>query len=158
MDRPEIKGEGVIEFFVPGTPRPAGSKRGFPVKGRDGRVHVAMTDSSGAKGKSWRVACVAAVTEVWHDDPISEPIRLEVEFVMPRPGTHFGKRKGEPYLKPDAPTRHTAKPDATKLLRALEDALTGVVWKDDAQVVEQFVSKRYGPRPGANVIVTVESA
>ena len=31
-----------------------------------------------------------------------------------------------------------------KLTRAVEDALTGLVWRDDAQVVDEVLSKRYG--------------
>ncbi len=45
------------------------------------------------------------------------------------------------------------KPDATKLVRALEDALTRIVWKDDAQVVTQVVHKRFGEPERAEVYV-----
>ena len=38
----------------------------------------------------------------------------------------------------------TVKPDSSKLLRAVEDSLTGTVWHDDAQVVSTQVEKRYG--------------
>jgi Holliday junction resolvase RusA-like endonuclease len=37
----------------------------------------------------------------------------------------------------------TVKPDLTKLLRAVEDALTGVVWRDDSQIIHQVVNKEY---------------
>lgn len=143
----------MIEFFVPGIPRPAGSKRGFPIRRKGGKLGVAMADASGAAGKAWRVAVIAAVSEHWKEAPIDGPISLAVEFVMPRPASHFGKKKGAPYLKPNSPTWHTSKPDRTKLLRAIEDAMTGVVWRDDAQVVAGVVSKRYGQRPGAHVQV-----
>ena len=41
----------------------------------------------------------------------------------------------------------------TKLVRAVEDALTGLVWRDDAQVVVQTVRKRYGHPERAEVLV-----
>jgi len=31
-----------------------------------------------------------------------------------------------------------------KLARAVEDALTGVIWADDAQIVDEVIRKRYG--------------
>lgn len=45
------------------------------------------------------------------------------------------------------------KPDSTKLVRAVEDALTGVLWGDDAQVVDQHVFKRYGVPERAEIEV-----
>jgi Holliday junction resolvase RusA-like endonuclease len=65
---------------------------------------------------------------------------LYVDFYLSRPKAHRGA-KG---LKPSAPHHHTTKPDTTKLLRCLEDALTNVIWRDDTQVVRQHVSKNYG--------------
>jgi Holliday junction resolvase RusA-like endonuclease len=52
----------------------------------------------------------------------------------------------------------TNPPDATKLLRSTEDALTGIVWKDDKLIVDQLVSKNYqrpGIYPGAKITVSV---
>jgi Holliday junction resolvase RusA-like endonuclease len=50
----------------------------------------------------------------------------------------------------------TTKPDADKLLRGCTDPLTGVLWKDDAQVIEAVVRKTYvSDRPaGARITVT----
>jgi Holliday junction resolvase RusA-like endonuclease len=48
------------------------------------------------------------------------------------------------------------RPDATKLWRPTEDALTGIVWRDDSQIIRQLVRKRYcgpGEVPGAEVLV-----
>ncbi|MEF3309300.1 RusA family crossover junction endodeoxyribonuclease [Paenibacillus sp. GYB004] len=41
----------------------------------------------------------------------------------------------------------TSKPDADNYLKAVKDALKGVIWKDDSQVVDAYVRKRYGVRP-----------
>ena len=86
------------------------------------------------------------------------PIRLEVRFLMPRPQAHYhwkqrmGQRvQGE--LRDDAPLEHVSQPDTTKLLRALEDALTGVIWLDDKQVWDQRCLKFYDCTPGAHVII-----
>jgi len=47
------------------------------------------------------------------------------------------------------------KPDVDKLARALLDALTGVAYGDDAQVVEMHVCKTYGD--DARTTVTVKA-
>ena len=44
---------------------------------------------------------------------------------------------------------------ATKLIRAVEDALTGIVWRDDAQVAVQKVAKVYGDEP-QGAVITIE--
>ncbi|MDT3426096.1 Holliday junction resolvase RusA-like endonuclease [Paenibacillus forsythiae] len=40
-----------------------------------------------------------------------------------------------------------SKPDADNYLKGVKDALKGVIWKDDSQVVDAFVRKRYSARP-----------
>ena len=48
--------------------------------------------------------------------------------------------------------RPTGKPDADNFLKQI-DALKGVVWKDDAQVVDARIIKRYDERPRLRVEV-----
>lgn len=43
------------------------------------------------------------------------------------------------------------KPDADNYLKGVKDALKGVIWKDDSQVVDAFVRKRYSARPRIEV-------
>ncbi|MNP83694.1 Endodeoxyribonuclease RusA [compost metagenome] len=53
----------------------------------------------------------------------------------------------------------TKKPDMDNVIKAIYDGLNGVVWKDDVQVVDAFVRKRYGEVPGVHVrIVPLEAA
>lgn len=85
-------------------------------------------------------------------DMFQGPLSVMFTFVMPRPNGHFGT-KG---LKPSAPDHPTTKPDALKLCRSTEDALTGVVWNDDSQTVQLDIEKRYaavGEAPGARIVV-----
>lgn len=49
--------------------------------------------------------------------------------------------------------RPTTKPDADNVIKAIFDAMNGVVWKDDVQAVELAVSKRYSEVPGVAVRV-----
>jgi crossover junction endodeoxyribonuclease RusA len=55
-----------------------------------------------------------------------------------------------PKSLPKRVTHMTKKPDIDKLIRAVLDALKGVAWCDDSQVVSVYASKRYG-QPGCKV-------
>jgi Holliday junction resolvase RusA-like endonuclease len=67
------------------------------------------------------------------------PIALTLTFYFPRPKSHFNK-KG---LRPDAPDMKTSTPDLDNLEKAVKDALKGICWKDDRQVVWMFARKPY---------------
>lgn len=129
----------MISFVVVGIPQPSGSKRAFPIKRKDGSVGVAVSED--AKGaKAWRQDVAAAAAGVYSGPPLEGPLFVFVEFRMPRPKGHFGKHG----LRPSAlPLWPAVRPDATKLLRAVEDACTAILWRDDAQIVRQHVVKVY---------------
>ncbi len=132
-------------FFVPGLPRPGGSKKGF-VNPKTRRV-VVMEDNE--KSKDWR-SIVAYSAHERHVSPMNGPLELCITFFMPRPKGHFNS-KGS--LKGSAPTYHTSKPDTTKLIRSTEDALKGICWNDDSQIATQFARKIYGSPIGAQITV-----
>lgn len=145
-----------IRFFVVGTPKPAGSKRAFVNKNTGKAI---LTDMSGQAGKDWRHDIQAFAQKVYTGAPLEEPLQLRVVFRQVRPKGHFGTGKNAHLLKPNAPMYPTGKPDCTKLLRSLEDSLTGIIWRDDAQIVSQSAWKFYcddeNPRPGALIVVEV---
>lgn len=45
------------------------------------------------------------------------------------------------------------KPDAKNLLWGVEDALRGILYVDDSQLVDLDVTKRYGVNPGVEITV-----
>lgn len=137
----------MIKFTVFGKPQPAGSKRAFIVAGQ-----ARVTDAN-SKAKPWKQEVAAVAASSMQDAKLFEgPLQLHVTFYRPRPKGHFCKRglSGNG-LRSEYPT---TKPDATKLLRGLEDACTGIIWRDDAQIVRQFVSKVWGEPARAEVEVT----
>jgi Holliday junction resolvase RusA-like endonuclease len=157
-----------LELFIPGIPVGAGSKRAFPIyrgskaKGtREFTGRTIVTDTTGQKGKDWRSSIHYAAFEAMKQNNLplfNEPVILRVHFWMPRPKSHYrhNLRYPEPLLRDDAPSVHSIAPDATKLVRALEDGFNGVVWRDDSLVVEQHIYKDYTDigRSGASVSVT----
>lgn len=47
----------------------------------------------------------------------------------------------------------TSKPDVDNVIKGIFDAINGVVWNDDKQVVDLVVKKRYSETPQANVTI-----
>lgn len=157
-----------LSFAIHGHPQPAGSKRAFPIRRKAGggwvaTGKVAVTDDN-PNARDWKnqvadaghnALCAHVPPDRYLNDPplLEGPLGLSVRFVLMRPKGHFGTGRNSGTVKDSAPAHPITKPDTTKLLRCLEDALTGVVWRDDAQVVEQSVSKVYGVPEGAHVHV-----
>jgi Holliday junction resolvase RusA-like endonuclease len=76
-----------------------------------------------------------------NDMPLmSGAIRMTLTFALNRPHGHWSV-KGE--LKASAPRSPSGRPDLDKLIRAALDALTGVVYRDDAQIVMLYARKVY---------------
>lgn len=129
----------VVAFTVLGKAQPAGSKRAFrhPHTGR-----IMVTDA--AKGsRPWKQQVAGAGAELV-DELLDGPLALEVTFYVARPKGHYGSGRNAAVVRPSAPEFPATRPDVTKLLRGTEDALTGVLWRDDAQIVDQVARKRYG--------------
>lgn len=140
----------MINFVAMGLPSPAGSKNAFRNK-YTGKIVV--VDAGGKKTKDWRkvVANSARIAMKGHDFLVP-PLGLIIEFRMPRPKSHY-KASGE--IKADAPFYPIVRPDITKLLRSTEDAMTGIVYHDDAHIAEQNIHRTYssGDDTGARISV-----
>ena len=133
-----------ISIVVYGIPRPAGSKRAFPIK-KNGEYtgRSIVTDASGQLGRDWRADVKAAAIAQYQGPPLEGDLYVEIFFGLPRPKSHFGTGKNAQFLRRGAPQAHTKKPDVGKLARAVEDALSGIVWRDDRQIVGAFYYKEY---------------
>ena len=136
-----------IAFFVPGLPKPAGSKRPFSTK--SGKLIV--VDASGEPGKNWRADCKHTARQVYQGPLLDCALSLDLLFVFPRPKGHYGTGKNAGNVKAVAPRYPIGRPDTTKLIRAVEDSLTSVLYRDDSLIVSQTARKRYGDNPGVHV-------
>lgn len=149
-----------ITITIPGIPAPGGSKRAFALRRRDGSLVrradgspvINVTDAGGERTKNWRAVCALAARQQYQGPPLTGPLMVHFTFLMPRPKGHY--RSDGVRLRPSAPTEHTKKPDRTKLLRSTEDALTGILWVDDTQIVNGTVTKSYAT-DHTGAIVTV---
>jgi Holliday junction resolvase RusA-like endonuclease len=133
-----------LSFFVPGIPAPGGSKRFVGFGKKSGRA--ILVDDAGERNKNWRSIVGLCGSAAMREKAIASftgPLRVKFDFVMPRRKGDFSS-KGD--VKSSAPFYHTTKPDALKLARSTEDALTGIVWNDDAQTAMLELSKRYADK------------
>lgn len=144
-----------LEFFVSGEPIPQGSSKGFPVKRANGAMGVAITHAN-PKTMDWRRRIADEAQrrndEVFEGDRFYRPknngvndgVRVIATFYLTKPKSC--KKNAVP----------SKKPDVDKLIRNLNDALTGILFDDDSQVIVLMVRKQYqkeGEGPGVNVLV-----
>jgi|SRR5688572_27762048 len=148
-------------FRVYGIPAPQGSK--IPgVSSKTGKMFV--REQSGKTLEPWRDAVKRAALTARGIDPdtgeaipgaksidtLTGPIRLGVNFYVPRPASVSVKKRPLP----------TVAPDLDKYLRGAGDALKAAgVYKDDAQVVSIQAVKVYGTdeaqsSPGAWIVIS----
>lgn len=130
------------QLVVYGNAQPAGSKRAFPFRGRAGELRVRVTDAN-PKSREWKDLVAQEAGRI-ANGMLEGPLRLVAVFYRPRPAGHFGSGKNNGVLKASAPPYPDTRPDTTKLLRGVEDALIGIFYRDDAQIVVQEVSKVWG--------------
>lgn len=134
-----------IHLFIPGNPVPQGRPRAC-IRGKHASVY------EDAKSKDWKKTI--AVHAQYQLDRLSfdvkgprvlidTAIKLEVEFRLLRPKSVSVKKRPEPITRPDL----------DNLVKAVKDALTGVLWRDDSQVIELEAKKVYDNPPGVDITV-----
>jgi Holliday junction resolvase RusA-like endonuclease len=138
-----------VTFTVTGVAQPKGSMKAFMVEGA--RFPTVTSDNPRAKHWQlligWHARAAHRVAEAARPsvEIFDGPIRVTLVFLLPRPKALGAK-----------PAHHTKKPDIDKLTRTALDAMTGVLYRDDSQVVRLEVDKLYvapGGQPGALITV-----
>ena len=132
----------ILSFTVHGIPAPQGSTRAFIPKGWSRPIITAANK----KTKPWRQEVAGAALTAMEKDLLScagrnIAFRLIVVFRFQRP-----KSVKASILE------KTTKPDTDKLIRSVLDALTGILWEDDSQVVEIIARKEFGT-PSAEITI-----
>ncbi len=139
-----------LEFRVIGVAQQMGSKRAFVPKGWTRPV---ITDTN-RNLKSWQILVAEAASYAIQRLPAGEQtlllgaVRLTVAFYFPRPKS-----------LPRRVLAHTKAPDLDKAVRGASDALTRIVFHDDAQIVDLIAMKRYAaPGESPHAVIRVEPA
>jgi Holliday junction resolvase RusA-like endonuclease len=138
---------GLAAFAVDGVPVPQGSKQAFVVRGR-----AVVTERGRVALGPWRATIAARAAEELVE-PVRGSVVVELRFRLLRPKSHYRGGRLADVLRDDAPAYVATRPDVDKLARAVLDALTGVAFADDGQVVGLVAWKRFAERAGVDVLL-----
>lgn len=134
-----------MAFTVYVKPQPQGSAKAF-VRGG----HAVIT-SDNKKLTPFRNEVTAVVLKACRDAgcqiPLAgkhEPVAIKLAFYFEKPPSVPKRRVGMVF-----------KPDADKLVRSVFDSLTGVLFADDAQVIELAARKAYGTPERVEIWITI---
>ena len=136
-----------VTFTVDGTPvakgRPRFAKRGkfvqtyTPQKTKDYESLV-MDAASDATGSS---------------EPLETPAAIYLYIHMPIPASYSKKRRQDCLSGIEKPIK---KPDWDNIAKAVTDALNGIVYVDDCQIVTAHVKKAYSDTARVEVLIQEE--
>jgi len=140
-----------VKFTVYARPVPQGSMKGFVIKGKWGAKDRAILTSDNSKLKPFRGEvtreAMVALRNAGLSEPMAEkhvPVSIVMDFYLERPASIPKKRK-----------EMVVKPDCDKICRSTIDALTGILYADDAQIVEISARKHYGVPERVEVSATI---
>lgn len=83
------------------------------------------------------------------EKPLETPVSVCIYLRMPIPASASKKKRSE-YLNGE----HIKKPDADNCAKQILDAMNGIVYKDDAQIVSLHIRKVYAETPAIEVLVS----
>ncbi len=92
----------------------------------------------------------AAIEAMGSSEPLETPVTLYLYIRAPIPKS-LPKKRIEACL--NGLEKPIKKPDASNVLKSVEDAMNGVVYKDDSQIVNIHVSKVYSSVSGVDVCI-----
>lgn len=139
----------MISFHVPGPPKPL-------QRARVGRIgaHARMYDPAANTTNKATVGFHAAkAMQKWakagNGGLLIGPLQLNVTFYIEKPKSKI-RKNSDPFPYPDS------KPDLDNCIKLVCDALNGIVWKDDCQVVDIAASKAWAPATGPYTDIRIE--
>ena len=133
-----------VTFTVYGDPQ--GKAR--PRFTRQGRAYT-PAKTAGYEAEIRQMAAAA----MGSSEPLETPVSVFCYVTLPIPSSTPKKRLSA-FL--DGSERPLKKPDLDNVAKAFLDAMNGVVYQDDKQVVSLHCTKVYGTVPSVNILVKEE--
>lgn len=122
-----------------GKGRPRFAKRGGFVK--------AYTDDKTTNAEAWIRACVVEqVGALCFDTPLVVTVRIWCAV----PASWSKRKRADALAGAIFPT---GKPDLDNCAKLIFDALNGVLWRDDKQIIAMHVTKAYAEKPSTRLEV-----
>ncbi|MBR0647539.1 RusA family crossover junction endodeoxyribonuclease [Plastoroseomonas hellenica] len=123
----------MIIITIPGAMRGKGRPR-FSTRGGIPRAYA---DAKTASAETWIRACAI---EQAGATPIVAPVAVEIAILVAIPAS-WPKRKRAHALS--GALWPTGRPDLDNCIKLIANALNGILWRDDHQIVRLVASKRY---------------
>lgn len=133
-----------ISFTVPGAPH----GKGRPRFANRGKFVQTYTDDKTASYEN--LVKLAASRSMAGIELLTCPVAVEL-YLFVTPPASWSKKKTEAALAGEV--FPTTKPDVDNVLKSIADAINGIVWGDDKQMVDVLIRKRYAVKPCAHVVV-----
>lgn len=135
---------GGVSFFVPGQPVGKGRPRVKHV-GKHAQLYTPKETVSYEN-----LVATLAHQAMAGRALFQHAVEVELRMLHQVPASWSGKRQREALNGLIVPT---TKPDMDNVMKALFDAMNGVVWRDDVLVADAIVRRRYATNPGLDVVV-----
>lgn len=130
-----------VHFEIAGEPKGKGRPRFARI---GGHVKAYTPAETAAYEDMVRLAYRQAARETFYEGPVG--LRIECRFGIPKATS---KRKAEQMRRGEIlPTK---KPDADNIAKMIADALNGIAYRDDSQIAELNVVRRYADVPAVAV-------
>ena len=92
----------------------------------------------------------AAIEAMGSSEPLETPVSLYLYIRVPIPKSCTKKRLEAISNGSEKPIK---KPDSSNILKSVEDAMNGVVYKDDCQIINHHMTRVYSSLPGVDICV-----
>lgn len=133
----------MIEFVIPGQPIPQGRPRAGKNKGR-----LIMYDPNESKEYKQYVSLIAkhyAPKNLYKDN-----LKMVIKIYRQIPKSTTKKDRA---LFLAGIKRPVTKPDTSNYVKGIEDALNGIIYKDDSQIVDLYAAKYYSDNPRVEILI-----
>ena len=133
----------IVNFEVPGDPIP----KGRPRFARRGTFVQTYTDSKTIEYET-RVATLARIA-MGSSEPLKSHLTVFLYLRYTVPASYTKKRKEACLNGFEYPKRI----DLDNCYKSITDAMNGIIYADDSQIVEAHILKCYSLEPGANIMI-----
>ena len=98
-----------------------------------------MYDPSHQDKKNW----LRSVMDYAPEAPLTCPLNMKIIFKFKRPKSHYGTGRNKKIMKNKAPVYMTKTPDIDNLIKFYLDAMNGIFFEDDRQIIRIESEKLY---------------
>jgi Holliday junction resolvase RusA-like endonuclease len=137
----------VRNFFVPGQPQGKGRAK---VSTRGGFARAYTPEKTVAYESLIKAQYASAYPDA---EPLQGEISMDVMAWFDIPKSASKAQHERMRCRNINPTK---KPDADNIAKVICDALNGIAYRDDTQIINLHISKRYSLKPGVDVWITDE--